>query len=483
MILFWVSLRVSPIPFSVERKGIPLVKPSAPATPPEVLILSTFDNNPNLVRIGQIIFSYEPNHHLSNGNGTDQQKLNEADPACIIKEALSKLLVYYYPVEGKLKRQSDGKLQINCNADGVPFSVATANCTLSSLNYLDGIDVAVARQLLVLDLPSDFDNGCHPLMFQVTKFRCGGFTVAMGMAHSVFDGFGTAHFYRALTEIASQKTDQPLVKPVWQRERLVPKPSDHMDLDTFDHDQYLDKKDLATSPYLPTPDNDIVHQFFYVTADSMKRLKLVSEDEVTTLEVLGAYIWRSRFRALKLDPNGRTAIRLAVGIRHILNPPLPDGYYGNAFITINVVLTGKELNEGPLWKVVKRIKESKKMGSTEEYVRRSMRMMEKRREENSKADGATGALMVLTDWRQLGVNEGEEVGFGIWKGFVNMTSLPWKIHGDVDLCILMSPCKLDSSMKGGVKVLVSLPTPSMPKFKEERDALILNHGPYLTSLL
>ncbi|XVF46150.1 hypothetical protein PTKIN_Ptkin03bG0003700 [Pterospermum kingtungense] len=461
------------IPFSIERKDIVLVKPSTP-TPSEVLLLSTFDNNPNLVRIGQIIFSYKANDQLSNSYSTNniEQHVNQADPACIIEEALSKLLVYYYPLAGKLKRQSDGKLQINCNADGVPFSVATADCKLSSLNYLDGIDVAVARRF-VLDLPSDFDNGCHPLMFQVTKFTCGGFTVAMGMAHSVFDGYGAAHFYRALTEIASKKSE-PSVKPVWQRERLMAKPS----LETPEH---LHKKALATSPYLPT--QDVVHEYFYVTADSIKRLKSLSstdetQDEVTTLEVLGAYIWRSRFRALKLDPNGTTAIRLAVGIRHLFNPPLPDGYYGNAFIAINVVLTGRDLNEGPLSMVVKLIKESKKLASTEEYIRTAMSMMEKRRLENSEADGATGGLMVLTDWRQLGVQG--EVDFG-WKGFVNITSLPWKIYGDVDLCILMSPCKLDRSMKGGVKVLVSLPRASMAKFREEMDAL--KHGPYLTTLL
>ncbi|WRX33953.1 hypothetical protein QQP08_026440 [Theobroma cacao] len=450
------------IPFTVERKCTVLVKPST-RTPAEVLSLSTLDNNPNLERIGQIIFSYQANNDLK------QKFSQQPDPASIIEEALSKLLVYYYPLPGKLKRQSDGKLQINCNADGVPFSVANADCKLSSLNYLDGIDVAIARQF-VLDLPSDFDNGCHPLMFQVTKFACGGFTVAMGVAHTVFDGFGAAHFFRALTEIASKRCE-PSVKPVWQRARLVAKPA----LETPEF--LLDKNALATSPYLPT--TDVVHEYFYVTAKSIKRLKtsLMEESQdqdehltesLTTLEVLGAYVWRSRFRALKLDPNGKTMIHLAVGIRHLLNPPLPDEYYGNAFITINVVLTGRDLEEGPLSKVVKLIKASKKLASTEDYIRTAMSLMEKRRVLSNKPDVATGALMVLTDWRQLGVRG--EVDFG-WKGFVNMTSLPWKIYGD-----------LDHFMKGGVKVLVSLPEASMAKFKDEMNAL--KQGAYLiTSLL
>jgi tRNA threonylcarbamoyladenosine modification (KEOPS) complex Pcc1 subunit len=56
---------------------------------------------------------------------------DDDDPACVIREALSQALVYYYPLAGKLnKRSDDGKLQINCTADGVPFLVATANSLL-----------------------------------------------------------------------------------------------------------------------------------------------------------------------------------------------------------------------------------------------------------------------------------------------------------------------------------------------------------------
>ncbi|OMP02356.1 Transferase [Corchorus olitorius] len=119
----------------------------------------------------------------------------------------------------------------------------------------------------------------------------------------------------------------------------------------------------------------------------------------------------------------------------------------------------------------KRIKDSKRLASTKDYMRKAMNIVEKRRQLNSQPDGATEAFMVLSDWRQLGVKG--EMDFG-WKSFVNMISLPWKIYGDVDLCLLMSPSKLDHSMKGGVKVLVSLPRASIAKFKAEMN--VLNHG-------
>ena len=71
----------------------------------------------------------------------------------MIKEALSKALFYYYPLAGKLVKHTDGKLRIHCNADGVPFIEAIANCKLSSIHYLDGSDAETAKHL-AFDLPS-----------------------------------------------------------------------------------------------------------------------------------------------------------------------------------------------------------------------------------------------------------------------------------------------------------------------------------------
>ncbi|KAA8549479.1 hypothetical protein F0562_001163 [Nyssa sinensis] len=289
-------------PFFLEKKDVVLIKPSKP-TSPCVLSLSTIDNDHNLELITQTIYVYQASVNSTNGS----------DPACVIEEALSKVLVYYYPLAGKLKRNSDGKLRINSNEDGVPFLEATANCELSSLRSLDGIDVETAEQF-VFDWPCDGDGGYHPLVLQLTKFSCGGFTIGMGLSHSVCDGFGAALFFRAIAELASGKSE-PSVKPVWERERQVVKPSQ-------DPIQFVVvKASLAASPYLPT--NELFRECFNVSCESIRKLKMVlmkeSENEVlnenlsfTTLEVLGAYVWRSRAMALKLNPDGKTHFCLAL---------------------------------------------------------------------------------------------------------------------------------------------------------------------------
>ncbi|KAK7305493.1 hypothetical protein VNO77_43399 [Canavalia gladiata] len=443
------------IPLTLDMKDVVIVKPSKP-TPCDILSLSTIDNDPVLNILCQTIYVYQAN--------LDSSKV-QLDPACVIKEALSKALVYYYPLAGNITFD-DGKLGINCNADGVPFLEANANCELSSLNYLEGIDVPTAHKL-VFDNPSQDKTSHHPVVFKVTKFLCGGFTIGMGLSHSVCDGFGASQFFRAFVELASGKSE-PTVKPVWERERLM---------GTLLKEPLkfpIDETSMAASPFWPT--KEISHECFNLNRKSILRLKmqLMKESEnvkesFTTLETLGAYVWRSKAKALKLSPDGKTLFCLAVGVRHLLDPPLPEGYYGNAFVGANVVLTVKELNERPLSEVVKLIKESKKISFNNEYIKNSINMLETMRKRNIRIEG-TGASMVLTDWRQLGLLEEEDFG---WKASVNIVPVPWDMFGYVDLCLFLPPSNLDPSMKGGVRVFVSLPKASMPKFREEMEALKL----------
>ncbi|KAJ6349153.1 hypothetical protein OIU77_006689 [Salix suchowensis] len=166
-------------PLLLERKDtVVLVKPAKP-TPSKILSFSTIDNDPNLEFVCHSVYVYKTNSGASDNGSADHDiasKLNgKADPACVIKDAISKVLVHYYPLAGKLKRDSrDGKLYLNCNGEGVPFLEATANCKLSSLKYLDGIDVETAKEF-VFDFPSKTDSGSHPLMFSGDQIFMWGF--------------------------------------------------------------------------------------------------------------------------------------------------------------------------------------------------------------------------------------------------------------------------------------------------------------------
>ncbi|KAK7851788.1 spermidine coumaroyl-coa acyltransferase [Quercus suber] len=383
-----------------------LVKPSKP-TSSGLFSLSSIDKDPHLEIFCQTVNVYRLNvdsSYYDNHNCTSSFD-GQVGIAYVIKEAFSKVLVFYHPLAGKLEKHSDGKLHINCNEDGVPFLVAATNFQLFSLNYLDGVDG------------------------EVTKFSCGGCTIGMGLSHSICDGFGAAQFFRALVELASEKSEL-LVKPVWERERLVATPTKK----PFQL-MFLDGPSLATSPYMSII--DLLHECFHSFKIELK--------------------WENQFL-------------VSYVIWKLLNPPLPDRYYGNAFVSQALELIGGELNELPLSKVAKLIKESKKGASTTDYIMTSLRMLERFRQLDIKFKDDV-AIMVLIDWRQLGFLE--NVDFGRIES-VNMITLPWNMIGYVDMCVLLPPTsKVDASMKGGVRLFLSLPSAAMAKFKEEMDTLKL----------
>ncbi|KAK1323589.1 hypothetical protein QJS10_CPA02g01226 [Acorus calamus] len=336
---------------------------------------------------------------------------------------------------------------------------ASANCTLASLDHLNRIGVEDARRFV----PEAVEvTGC-PLKMQVTRFACGGFTVGMSLSHAVCDGFGSGQFFRAVAELASGRHDAPTVKPVWERDRLVgTAPPEHLAM-PFP----VDKSSLASSPLLPSA--DLVHGSFDVDAESLRRLKTVSCESLTTLEVLGAFVWRAKFRALEMNLDGNTHFSLAIGIRNVISPPLTDGYYGNAFIGSHVIITGRELCEGPLSKVAMMIKESKRTAGNAGYVWSWLGIMERANQEKKKIE-ENGASLIVTDWRHLGLLEAD---FG-WKNSVNVVPVPWGLFGSLDISIFLPPFRLDKSMKGGLRVLMCLPRIAMARFEEEMELLKQN---------
>ncbi|CAL5202618.1 unnamed protein product [Lathyrus oleraceus] len=448
---------------NLQMKDFVLVKPSN-STPSCILSLSTIDNRDIYNNLCQTVHVYRssPIHDSD----------SSFDIFHVLKEALSKALCYYYPLAGKLVESADdGKRRVHCNPNaenyGVPFLEATANCTLSSLHYLDNNDLEIAKYLVL-----DPQDKSYPLVFKVTKFLCGGFTIGMGVLHAVCDGFGASQFLKSIVELSRGRTE-PSVIPVWERERLVgsitkqPFPESPMN-------------NVAFSPFLNETSSTVIKKYcFKVEGEMIRRLKMSLRKEnenlgFTTFEALAGFVWRSRARALKLNNNGETMLSVLVGMRRNLKDfePLPKGYYGNSCVDANLVLKVSELNERPLYETVKLIKETKNVGSTSEYVKNSIDTWETNGKESLKMKSG-GAVTVLTEWRHLGfLNENVEFG---GNEVVNVVPAPCNLFASVDMSIFTSSNKFDDendpSMKGGVNLFTSLPVDAMPRFKEEIESL------------
>ncbi|VVB13547.1 unnamed protein product [Arabis nemorensis] len=103
---------------------------------------------------------------------------------------------------------------------------------------------------------------------------------------------------------------------------------------------------------------------------------------------------------------------MAVGIRRIIEPPLKEGYYGNAFVKANVAMKAGELSNSPLSSVVKLIKEAKRAAMEKKYVHEQLRDIERSLKVKAMCGGGNGAFMLFTDWRQMGLLDEVDFGYG-----------------------------------------------------------------------
>jgi len=104
--------------FTVKRREPELITPSKP-TPHETKLLSDIDDQDSLrMQVPGIQFyNYDPN-------------MEEKDPVDVIRKALAKTLVFYYPFAGRLREGLGRKLMVDCNGEGALFIEADADVTL-----------------------------------------------------------------------------------------------------------------------------------------------------------------------------------------------------------------------------------------------------------------------------------------------------------------------------------------------------------------
>lgn len=74
------------------------------------------------------------------------------DPVSVLKESLSKLLVHFYPMAGRLGISKVGKLQVECEDQGALFVAATADHSIAELGELS--TPAPFMRQLIYDVPN-----------------------------------------------------------------------------------------------------------------------------------------------------------------------------------------------------------------------------------------------------------------------------------------------------------------------------------------
>ncbi|KAL6279313.1 hypothetical protein ACE6H2_016194 [Prunus campanulata] len=142
--------------FQVNRLKPEIITPAKP-TPHETKLLSNIDDQESLRFQVPVIMSYKNNPSMK-GN----------DPVEVIKEALSRALVYYYPMAGRLREGPNRKLMVECNGEGVLFIGANADVTLAQLGDTIAPPSPFLEEFLYNVPGSDGILGCPLLLIQVS---------------------------------------------------------------------------------------------------------------------------------------------------------------------------------------------------------------------------------------------------------------------------------------------------------------------------
>ncbi|KAG2578845.1 hypothetical protein PVAP13_6NG138200 [Panicum virgatum] len=218
-----------------------------------------------------------------------------------LKGALSRALVPYYPLSGRLVAGPDEVHMdhIRCSGEGAEFVAASANRALKDVEFFarspGTTTPQLVEELIAIYHPAERCGPADPLLLmQVTEFSCGGFVVAVTWNHGVADGVGMAQFLQAVGELA-RGSPSPSLAPVRWDESLLS---------------------------LPPP-----------TVQSNKPLGLVCLD----VTVPSSTIERIRAEHVKAK----------------------DGYYGNCIVTLRVMATAGTVAKADVTDLIEMIKRAK----------------------------------------------------------------------------------------------------------------------------
>ncbi|KAH7544690.1 hypothetical protein FEM48_Zijuj01G0012500 [Ziziphus jujuba var. spinosa] len=294
----------------------------------------------------------------------------------ILKQSLSRVLVPFYPLAGRLQSIGRGRVQINCNSMGVPFIEAESD---SELDEYFGDLYAAPPSLRYDKLVPNVDYSTTPiherplLLVQLTSFSsCGLVCLGISMSHTVIDGYSAFHFLSEWTRFARNK---PLETVPFLDRKAAFRAGDPPLAPTIDNPP-LPSLSIHADKDKKKKGKSVASAILKLSKDQVERLKHMANEgrgettrAYTRFESLAGYIWRCTCKARKhrMDHHP-TGLAIYVDARSRMKPPLPKGYFGNA--AVDVIATGDavELVSKPLGFAASRVREAIER-VTDAYVR------------------------------------------------------------------------------------------------------------------
>ena len=205
----------------------------------------------------------------------------------------------------------------------------------------------------------------------MTRLKCGGFIFGLRLNHTMAYAAGLVQFMTAVGKVA-RGAHAPSIPPVWGRELLNARDPPHVTRTHHEYDEIADTKNTII------PLDEMDHRSFFFGADEFAALRRHLPPNLrrcSTFEVLTAALWRCRTVALRPDPEEEVRVLCIVNSRPKLrHPPLPVGFYGNAFAFPVVLAAAGDLCQNPLSYALELVKAAKN-SVDQEYIKSVADMM------------------------------------------------------------------------------------------------------------
>ncbi|XWS20553.1 hypothetical protein CRYUN_Cryun31cG0111800 [Craigia yunnanensis] len=330
---------------------------------------------------------------------------NFFDPQ-VMKEALSKALVQFYPMAGRLKKDEDGRIEIDCNGEGVLFVEAETASVIDDFG-----DFAPTLELRQLIPTVDYSGGVgtYPLLvLQVTYFKCGGASLGVGMQHHAADGYSGLHFINTWSDLARglELTILPFIDRTLLRARDPPQP-------VFHHIEYQPPPAMNIPPQSTGPESTAVSIFKW-TREQLNALNAKSKEDGNTVnyssyEMLSGHVWKSVCKARGLTDDQGTKLYIATDGRSRLRPPLPPGYFGNVIFTATPIAVAGDLQSKPTWYAAGRIHDAL-VRMDDDYLRSALDYLELQPDLSALVRGAHTFKcpnLGITSWVRLPIHDAD----------------------------------------------------------------------------
>ncbi|KAI5057661.1 hypothetical protein GOP47_0027676 [Adiantum capillus-veneris] len=341
---------------------------------------------------------HHPHSSLLQDQTPPQPQCTPSEPVARLHRAVEELLLHY-PCAGGLLVLNDtsGRLEVQylkyvgCDAAdseqplisnnasnhagspsfGVPFHVAHANVSLAELG--DVSNPHPSLDLLFPSKPVEGDDSDerrlqrHVLAFQVTTFKCGGFTLASTCSNVYADGYTGARLLQNLCSLArgaglaSRPPDISQTRTLVLGAREPPTPTVHH--------PFIQARKPKEKPPLKHLHYGAAIRFAF-DENVLERLRAHAAKDGNCM----IYSRNQALMALLSTAFGRVSVKVhALPKTHVMNlrfpinlrtrgiPNLTIGYMGNAICQCAVSATLQELCESPLGKVADKFRST--MGS------------------------------------------------------------------------------------------------------------------------